>query len=324
MTYTKSLTQMTVPQLKRVAKAHGIDGYTQMRKYDLVEAIDQIRYAEGDTVANASGRIGTVIEVVEHNNFPKPVATRYIRVRFEDGTEDQAGHFCFYPAEAEQEIEAEAEAVAASLSPAMVEGLTHFGRTGEWGNTRIGTQVALLDRGLVGHSRQGVEPDQLTELGDAVLAVFTASVDETTATVCQQKARETKMPHYVENTESGEIFTFEGTGWAGGLPLMHVFRENGEHVRVDAAYFVKAFRALGPDRKPQPSGLENPNLRQAFIRAGKSEAERLREERDAFKTKLMETFVHMTLLADKLETTSVSRTDLADEIRKFVRDGHKL
>lgn len=168
---TKSLTQMTVSQLKRTAKAHGVDGYTQMRKSDLIDAIDQVRHAEGDTVADANGKVGTVIEVFERPNFPQPVATRYIRVRFEDGTEGQAGHFCFYPAVTEQQVEAEVKAVAESLKPAMIEALLHFSRTGEWADSVcVGTQVALLDRKLVGHSRQGIEPDLLTELGDAVAA----------------------------------------------------------------------------------------------------------------------------------------------------------
>ena len=68
----------------------------------------------------------------------------------------------------------------------------------------------------------------------------------------------------------------------------------------------------------------NPVLRKAFIQAGKPEIERLREERAAFKNRLMESFVYMTLAADKIETTSISRTDFAEEMRQFVRDGHKI
>lgn len=59
------------------------------------------------------------------------------------------------------------------------------------------------------------------------------------------------------------------------------------------------------------------------------DVERLSAERDAFKLKLMETFVYMMLLADKIEategtTTAHRRELLAKEIRQFVRDGHKL
>jgi hypothetical protein len=62
------------------------------------------------------------------------------------------------------------------------------------------------------------------------------------------------------------------------------------------------------------------------------EFERAHEERDAFKTRLMESFVYMTMLADKVELLHGGKPDgtwgdgkrLAEEIRQFVRDGHKM
>ncbi len=137
-----------------------------------------------------------------------------------------------------------------------------------------------------------------------------------------------------ENTSivvaENETFSFGALGWSGGLRHVDLYRGNGERVRFDLEYFKKVAVAVDHiDFQPQrkPLSLENPLVRAAYLRAGKSEAERLLEvlaERDAFKTKLMETFVYMTLLADKVETSSISRTDLSDEIRQFVRDGHKL
>lgn len=53
----------------------------------------------------------------------------------------------------------------AKLSPAMTKGLIHFRRTGNWDGVRTGTVVALLDRGLVTHSRQGISPDVITDWG---------------------------------------------------------------------------------------------------------------------------------------------------------------
>lgn len=127
-----------------------------------------------------------------------------------------------------------------------------------------------------------------------------------------------------------ETFQFGALGWSGGLPHVDLYRASGERVRFDLEYFKKVAVAVDHiDFQPQrkPLSLENPLVRAAYLRAGKSEVERLLEvlaERDAFKHKLMESFVYMTLLADKIETSSISRSDLAEEIRQFVRDGHKL
>lgn len=132
-----------------------------------------------------------------------------------------------------------------------------------------------------------------------------------------------------ENTSivvrENETFQFGTLGWSGGLPHIDLYRASGERVRFDLEYFKKTAVAVDHiDFQPQPRGLEDPVLRRAFVQAGKSEVERLREERNAFKHKLMETYVYMTLAADKIETTSISRTDFAEEIRQFVRNGHRL
>lgn len=124
-----------------------------------------------------------------------------------------------------------------------------------------------------------------------------------------------------------ETFQFGALGWSGGFRHVDLYRASGELVRFDLEYFKKVAVAVDhigfqPQRKPLP--LEASDVAAAFIRAGKPEIERLRYERDAFKAKLMETFVYMTLVADRIETNSISRTDLAEEIRRFVRDGHRL
>lgn len=145
-----------------------------------------------------------------------------------------------------------------------------------------------------------------------------------------------------ENTSivvtENETFRFGALGWSGGLRHVDLYRASGERVRFDLEYFKKVAVAVDHiDFQPQrkPLSLENPLVRAAYLRAGKSEAERLLEvlaERDAFKTKLMESFVYMTLLADKIEVLHGGKPDglwgdgkrLAEEIRQFVRDGHKL
>lgn len=135
-----------------------------------------------------------------------------------------------------------------------------------------------------------------------------------------------------------ETFSFGALGWSGGLPHIDLYRANGERVRFDLEYFKKVAVAVDhidfqPQRKPLP--LENPVVRAAYLRAGKSEAERILEvlaERDAFKLKLMESLVYMSLLADNVEVLRGGKPDgywrdgkrLAEEIRQFVRDGHKL
>lgn len=70
---------------------------------------------------------------------------------------------------------ASAQEIAATLSPAMAAGLTYFHRHGYWGDVRVGTRCALLDRDLIGHSRQGVQPDLITGTGFAVLAQLGAT-----------------------------------------------------------------------------------------------------------------------------------------------------
>lgn len=167
-------------------------------------------------------------------------------------------------------------------------------------------------------------------------AVYAQGENATTYT--PEETNEMTTPLYVRITEGfepiepgdlgvaeNETFQFGALGWSGGLQHVDLYRANGERVRFDLEYFKKV--ALAVDHigfQPQPRGLENPVLRRVFVQAGKSEVERLREERDAFKNKLMESFVYMTLAADKIETTSVSRADFAEEMRQFVRDGHKL
>lgn len=156
----------------------------------------------------------------------------------------------------------------------------------------------------------------------------------------------TTTPLYVRITEGSEdqentsivvteneTFRFGALGWSGGLRHVDLYRASGERVRFDLEYFKKVAVAVDHiDFQPQPRGLEDPVLRRAFVQAGKPEVERLREERDAFKHKLMESLVYMTLFAEKVEVmrggipngTWGDGKRLAEEIRQFVRDGHKL
>ena len=131
----------------------------------------------------------------------------------------------------------------------------------------------------------------------------------------------TARPLYVRITEGSEdqenasivvreneTFQFGTLGWSGGLPHVDLYRASGERVRFDLEYFKRVAVAVDHiDFQPQ-----------------QREVERLRAERDAFKARLMETFVYMTLAADKIETSSISRTDFAEQMRQFVRDSHKL
>lgn len=63
----------------------------------------------------------------------------------------------------------EASKIAAKLTPPMIQALVHFYCQGTWGDTHVGTTVALLDRKLVGHARPNIRPDVLTSLGREVL-----------------------------------------------------------------------------------------------------------------------------------------------------------
>jgi hypothetical protein len=170
---THSIATMTVANLKAYAKKQGFGGVSRMLKAELVELIDSIRHAEGDTVIDFDGNTATVTAVSEQARFPGRNADRWIELRKQDGTTTTAPHYLYRKyVDHTASVQDEVAKIAATLKPAMVESLTCFGRTGEWGNARVGTLVALLERGLVGHSRVGIEPDQITELGDAVLAVL--------------------------------------------------------------------------------------------------------------------------------------------------------
>lgn len=148
------------------------------------EALRDLTFAAGDTVQytgthpeNDPTTVG-VVEVVEGDK---------LIIRWDDGDVDEMYtgrlvHFTRGDCRISQESAPQAATdrvnaaeIAATLSAAMIEGLTHFHRHGNWGRVTCGTRVALLDRKLVGHSRRGIEPDLITETGFAVLAQLSAT-----------------------------------------------------------------------------------------------------------------------------------------------------
>lgn len=104
------------------------------------------------------------------------------------------------------------------VSPAMLDALLWFYETGNWDHIRVGTSAALVERKLVGHSRRGIKPDQITDDGVAVLLAEGRLTHEVGDTVRERRAE--GLVGTVTEVHPNHIVTTVGAGGcAAYLPV---------------------------------------------------------------------------------------------------------
>lgn len=149
------------------------------------------------------------------------------------------------------------------VSPSMLDGLLWFYEHGTWDGVRTGTSVALLERRLVSHTRQGIKPDVMEDDGVAVLLANGRLAHEVGDTV--REARENGAVGTVTEVHPTYIVTTVGAGGvAAYLPVSKRPAIWTETNSVDLAEVAEVVPDAAPQR--ELNGLEQLYTDQALVK----------------------------------------------------------